>query len=370
MTPALRRWLSRALLATALVACVPPALAGWPPRWPLADGWELAPSASLQYDTLWGDGDVGLDHADGFRRQRVALTLQSPGGAKLRIDYDLASGSWADTALRLPLGDRDSLRIGQFKVPLGLETLTSHRAIGHLERSPMAAMVPPRRTGIDWLHARAAGTIAIAVVGDSLDGTSPGHALFARSTWQRGTDPDATRVHLGVAGGLDFPRGPLRLRGRPEISGALGTTLADSGAFADVDRIDRLGVEFAVDRGPWHLQGEHLALRARTPLGERDGDGSYLAFGWRPTGEARGYRDGVFDAVQPAHRFGALELVARVSRLQLDRVDGSRSDGHSASLGLNWYLNAHLRLQAQVADGDSADDSAGRSRALRLHWLF
>ena len=89
---------------------------------------------------------------------------------------------------------------------------------------------------------------------------------------------------------------------------------------------------------------------------------------WRPGGEARGYKDGLFNAPQATVGSGVFELVARVSWLSVDTANGGRDTGRSASLGGNWYINRHWRLQAQVSG--SPDDGTGRIWGLRLHHLF
>jgi phosphate-selective porin OprO/OprP len=346
------------------------ARADWPPRWSFADGWQLAASASWQYDALQADVNGPDLDRDGFRRQRTALTLTAPGGTSLKLDYDFASGTWSDLLLRIGLGDRGTLRLGQLKTPMGLEVLTSHRALNLLERSAVSALVPGRRLAVEWARASETGTFTVVALGDNVDDLATGHGLFARATRQIGSDPEAGRWHLGLAAGLEWPDGDVRLRGRPDVSG-LPLVLADSGVLDGVDRIARLGLETAWDRGPVSLQAEHVELRgARAGDPDIDGRGSYLTASWRPTGEARRYRAGVFDTVQPAGPRGALELVARVSRLDVDTDQNGRRDGRAYSMGLNWYLSSSLRLQAQVTEAEGDGTPVDRIHGVRVHYQF
>src|SRR5690606_14938303 len=193
--------------------------AGWPPAWSFGDGWKLTPSASIQYDALHADTGEGTLDADGFRRQRVAATLASSGGHSLKLDYDLAAGVWQDLFVRFDLGGAGAIRAGQIKTPIGLDVLTSHRALGFFERSPESALLPSRRLGLEWSRGTEAGTFTVAAIGDNIDRAARGHGLFARATRQIGSDPAAMRVHLGLGAGVEWPDSAPRFRGRPDVSG-------------------------------------------------------------------------------------------------------------------------------------------------------
>jgi phosphate-selective porin OprO/OprP len=349
-----------------------PAVAGadWPPRWTFSDDWQLGASASWQYDALQADvPGPDLDH-DGFRRQRTALTLTAPGGTSLKLDYDFASGTWSDLLLKFGLGTHGTLRVGQLKTPMSLEVMTSHRALNLLERSPMAALVPGRRLAVEWARVGEAGTFTLVALGDNVDDLARGHGAFARATRNLGEDSAGNRWHLGLAAGVEWADDAIRLRGRPDVSG-LPLVLVDSGLLDDVDRIDRVGLEGAWDRGPFSLQAEHVALRGnRSDADDVDGRGSYISGSWRPTGEARRYRGGVFDTLQPAGPRGALEVVARASWLDVDSAGGARRDGRALSVGFNWYLTGALRLQAQVTEADGDGTPVDRIHGLRVHYQF
>lgn len=354
-------------------AIFPAASANWPPRFDFGEGWALTPSASWQYEVLDTDGRDGDFDIHGFRRQRTALTLEAPNGFTARADYDFTAGTWADVFVRKDLGQGHTVRIGQIKTPMGLEVLTSHRALSHFERSPVATLVPGRRLGLEWARSANNGTLTIAAIGDNVDQLAMGYGLFGRTTRAFGTDAEHSRFHVGFSAGVEWPDHSQRFRARPDVSG-LPLAIADSGAFGDVDRLLRAGIEGAWDRGPVSVQAEHARLRGRRDDDDSDIDGhaGYLAATWRPTGEARRYKNGIFDTLQPNGRHGALELVARVSWLSVDAQNDTRQSGRSYSVGANWYFTGLLKLMAQVAQGDADDSQADDERVygLRLHYLF
>ena len=75
---------------------------------------------------------------------------------------------------------------------------------------------------------------------------------------------------------------------------------------------------------------------------------------WVLTGESRPYNAGAVANIKPAHDYGAVELLARYSRLDLD--DGSILGGrqHDLTLGANWYLTSHFKFQANYVKVDAS----------------
>ena len=81
--------------------------------------------------------------------------------------------------------------------------------------------------------------------------------------------------------------------------------------------------------------------------------------GWVLTGE-----DATFNGVTPRHPFdprnggwGALQLVARYAELDVDKAAfpvfanpaTSASEAHAWAIGLNWYLNSNIRVNASFS---------------------
>ncbi len=391
------------LLALALAAAHTPAHAAegttkataWPPKIAFADGTELSLGGNLQYDAnaFSGDGYNGaaLEDDDAWRRQELGVTLRRKGVYDLGVTYDFQAKSWNDVALRVETKalfghDLGKLRIGQMKVPLGFEGNTATRAVSFLEASlPTQAFYENRRSGIDWAFERERYLVNAGYFFESdLLGNNKGDTSAVRVAWTpRKAAGDV--LHLGVAASREQPDSEVnglgvtvhpsvRWRAKPEAA-LTAVRLVDSGTLTRVDHIDRTGLEVLWIRGPWSVQGEYLHQSTSRDLGlpSYSADGAYVFGSWFVTGESRGYSGGNVANPKPKAAHGAVELLARYSRIDLDSdgiAGGRQSDW---TLGANWYLTQYFKFQANYVKTDatrgafSADPSVFELRA-QLHF--
>ncbi len=391
------------LLALALAATHAPAhaaegttkAAAWPPKITFADGTQLSLGGNIQYDVnrFSGDGYNGaaLEDDDAWRRQELGFTLRRKGVYDLGLTYDFQAKSWNDVALRLEtkaLFGRDlgKVRIGQMKVPLGFEGNTATRATSFLEGSlPTQAFYENRRSGIDWAFERDRYLVNAGYFFESdLLGNNKGDTSALRAAWTpRKAAGDV--LHLGIATSREQPDSEVnglgvtvhpsvRWRAKPEAA-LTAVRLVDSGTLTRVDHIDRTGLELLWIRGPWSVQGEYLHQSTSRDLGlpSYSADGAYVFGSWFVTGESRGYSGGNVANPKPKAAHGAVELLARYSRIDLDSdgiAGGRQSDW---TLGANWYLTPYLKFQANYVKTDatrgafSADPSVFELRA-QLHF--
>jgi phosphate-selective porin OprO/OprP len=297
------------------------------------------------------DADAFDDDSD-FRRREVGVSLRRKGVYELAVQRDLESETWMDVTVKFDskglLGrDIGTLRIGQFKTPVGFDGVGSSRNTPFLESAlPVQVAYAGRRVGVEWALQRPAYLASVAWFdGNDLEGANEGSTLAGRAAWvPRNAAGDV--LHLGIAGSRERPdSGTLRMRARPEV-GLTDVRLVDTGTLAGVDAIRRAGLEGLWIRGPWSLQGELLDVRAQRNDGLADvsGSGGYVFGSWVVTGESRGY-NGYATNVAPAST-SALELLLRYSRLDLD--DGAVGGGRQSNwtIGANWYLGRNFKLQA------------------------
>ncbi|MEX0729954.1 MAG: OprO/OprP family phosphate-selective porin [Aquisalimonadaceae bacterium] len=262
--------------------------------------------------------------------------------------------------------------LGHFKVPFGLEQLTSSDSMTFVERSlPSEAFTPSRRIGLgletsggDWL---AQAMVFGQEVGAEVRNTDAdegmgigGRLVFSPSSGERG------QWHFGVAASTEQPASldlrQTRFRSYPE-SRPTGVRLVDTGNINNVRWITRLGLEAAWESGPYSAQWEYIQadLDRRSGSSDPGFNGWYLSGSWVLTGESRRYRDGRFRSVRPDGDSGAWELAARFSSIDLDDRGIQGGTEKNLALGVNWYLNDQLRFMLNAifidSEGPAGDDN-------------
>lgn len=339
-------------------------LGDWPTHHTFTDGTEAGVSALYQYDANDFSHDDGLlRDAHTNRRKYFGVYLKKKGVYDAKAEFDFQSKKWQDVFLRVQskaLFGRDAgaFRIGQSKTPVGFEGNTSSNAPTFIELAlPTQAVYENRRVGVDWTLSQPSWLAAVGYYGGDLQGDNDGHTLAGRLAWVPRHAPGDV-LHLGVTASRESPTSSVnglgltnvpsaRFRSTPE-AGLSPLYLVDSGTLKNVDQIDRNGFEALWIRGPWSVQGEYL--RANTSFGDGKPayriDGWYAFASWVATGESRPYKDGNVGNVVPTRPWGAVEFAARYSTVDLDGggIMGGRE--HDWTLGVNWYLGQHLKLQA------------------------
>ena len=96
---------------------------------------------------------------------------------------------------------------------------------------------------------------------------------------------------------------------------------------------------------------------------------------WIVTGESRRYNRavGAASGITPTHRYGAVELVARYSHIDLSdaAIDGGVLD--KMHFGVNWWTSRQWKVGVSYGDADlDRDNFRGNTRMLlcRLQWFY
>jgi phosphate-selective porin OprO/OprP len=352
----------RTLAAAAIAwSLAQPALAGdadsWPTSVELGNGVNAGVKGLLQYDLnrftddRLGDGSDRFDDAQTWRRQEFNLYIEKKGVFTVNAGYDFQANSWVDNYLGIDT-HAGRFRLGQFKTPVGWEDGNiSTGNVTFMERSlPEQAVYEGRRVGIDWVYQGIEHWLlqAGAFTRHDLNDDAAGRTFAGRAVYNP-VQEQGNVVHLGLSASRELRDDRTgRVRARPEVN-LTPVRLVDTGTLQGVDRLDRQGFEAAWIRGPVLLQGEYLAMQAIRPEQRDFHSHGYYVFGaWALTGESRDYKAGAVGGLKPRHDWGALELALRYATLDLD--DGAVMGGreHDWTLGLNWYINSHFKLQANV----------------------
>jgi phosphate-selective porin OprO/OprP len=346
------------------------------------------------------DGSIKNEGGTDFRRLRLTgeSTLYGVYKGKIEIDFrtnrnagDASSVVVRDAYLtRTGLGPGD-LTVGQLKVPMGLEELTSSNYITFIERSlPVSAVAPTHRRGIAYSGTRENLGYAVMAYGegvrDNATNVSEGVGLGGRITYT--PLKDKTQVlHLGLSAANEFDVERFQdVRTRYEANLADEVTIVDvpnapglpagSTGLVDVDSIKRYGVEAAYVSGPLSLQAEYLQAKVESALaGDPEFGGYYVMASYFLTGESRPYRasNGTFDRIKPNSKSGAWEVAARLSNLDGESDTLAKREIENVTLGVNYYLNPQMRIMANLIKSDvdaGASQGDPKTLAFRVQYDF
>ena len=169
----------------------------------------------------------------------------------------------------------------------------------------------------------------------------------------------ARLLHLGLSANLLYSSSrAVRYRSRPESH--LAPHVVDTGDI-EADEALVVGAEAAWVTGPFSLQGEYLHSWVREQDGAVPGfDGVYGSASWLLTGESRRYdrTEGMFGRVFPKRNFafgqggwGAWEVAARYSFVNLDAGDVHGGRLSMLMVGVNWYVHPHVKWRFDYGSG-------------------
>lgn len=361
---------------------------------PAADGIELRFKGLVQADGRVYLGDDAIPQNDTFLLRRVEPTLEGSWGPLLgfRLQAQLAgdTATLNDAYVDLRFDPRATLRIGKFKAPVGLEQLQSSSGLAAIERGLPTELAPGRDYGVQLQGESGGGTLNYAVgvfngTPDGRDGASSNpdneFEYAGRVFWEPFKD-DANAwsgLGFGIAASVGDKSGSgdgvlprYRTPGQVKFFNYGSDVVADG-------RHRRWSPQGYYYAGPFGLLAEYivsaqelrLASGANAGLRRDIGNDAYgVTASVVLTGEDASYKG----VARPDHPFtigaagwGALELVARYGRLEIDDAvfpwfaDPARSAAQASSwgLGLNWYLTSHFKLVANYTQTTFEGGAAG-----------
>lgn len=356
------------------------------------------------------DGRFYLDDSEGrgtdaflLRRVRpiVEATMYRIFDVRIMPDFGGGATTLQDAYIEARVSPGVRVRAGKFKAPVGFERLASATEMVFVERAFPTALVPNRDVGVmihgdlqDGGLTYAAGLFDGTPDGGSVDtDTQDGKDLAGRlflQPFRTRRDHPLQGLGVGVSGSYGVQRGTsAAASGLPTVrtpgqstffayrgdDPVLGAVIADGSH----SRVSTHGHFYIASFG---LLAEHVLSRQEVRRGVTaatlDHTAWQIAGSWVLTGETPSAR-----AVTPrtpfdrsAGTWGALELAARYSAITFDRATfplfanpstASRAAGAWAA-GVNWYLNAGVKLQAGLER--TTFTAAGASRREAENTLF
>lgn len=311
------------------------------------------------------------------RRARLELGGLVLKDWRFRVDYELSSlGQGFKNAWVSYSGiDGTEFRGGNFIAPFSMEDLESSNSVPAMERSLAEALAPGFLVGgsaavYDKHWSLTGGYFFNPISQDPVVNNDSGESIIARGTLAPLNSSSQT-LHFGAA----VERRQLdaavstRVRTYPE-SGIADARLIDTGVLAGVDSFVNLGAEAAYRYRNLMLRGQYIVRNNDAPLlGDPKFKGGYAEASWVLTGERRGYseKSGVFSSVRPKSKFGAIELVGRVSMLDLNDglVAGGKETDYLA--GVNWYFTRNFRILGNYVHAKASPNSSALNESTNIY---
>jgi phosphate-selective porin OprO/OprP len=336
-----------------------------------------------------GDGEKPdkLQSGVEFRRTRLALEGRIYEKMEFEITYDFSDSEVEAkdvflAFLEVPL--LGTVRIGHQHEPFSrVQGSSGNRPF--MEEGLQDSLAPDRNTGVRFIRGLRDERMVLSAgayydtddTGASVEENA--YDLAARVCGLPWEDRESGRLlHLGAAylyrrppdDAFDFGARPdahlaETLIGRSDIP-------ADAGHFSNG--------EAALVAGPLTAFGEYIQADVDIAAGSNARlDGYSVAAAWLLTGETRGYdrEEGKLGGVKPRRNFrdgaggwGAWEILARVSGLDLN--DGAVREGRMIdyTAGLNWYLNPNVKWMFKYVFADADDLGETQIAQSRLQLSF
>lgn len=305
------------------------------------------------------DGGTNTDDEE-VRRARLELAVRFGDNWRLRVDREFTNGgAWRNLWLGYA-GEDFNIKAGNFIAPFSMEDVGSSNDTMFMERSLVQALAPGFGVGVGGSYEGRHFSIAGGYFGDAIDvedniQAEKGDGVAVRATWSP-VERRSNTFHLGL--GLErreFGNGDVRrISTGPEAS--LAPTILSTGSIANPDTSTGYNLEAAYSVGPVLLQGQFVSTELQRSVGADLGfDGYYAQTGWIITGERHEYGDatGVFRGPRPRNAWGALELAARYSSLDLSEAGAPNSgEADDVTAGVNWYIGRNFRLAANYVHSE------------------
>jgi phosphate-selective porin OprO/OprP len=278
------------------------------------------------------------------------------------------------------------VRAGKFKPPVGLERLQSATDILFIERAFPTALVPNRDMGVQISGDLAGGSVNWAA--GYFNGVPDGGSSDVDVEDRKDT---AARIFFTPLKGLGFGISATQGRQTGTLSAPGLASYRTSGqqtffsyrtdgtaagtVTAAGDRT-RLAPQAYFYAGPFGLLTEYVTSSQEVRRGDVVKDlenkawqvaASWVIAGGEPTYKAVSPKQ-PFDL--EAHTWGAFELAARISRLEVDAAAfplfanpaSSASSAELLGIGFNWYLNRNLRVALNYEKTEFEGGAAGGDR--------
>lgn len=340
----------------------------------------------------WADG---ISNDFSIRRARFAVKAQINKDWYGEVDMDMANGVFElkDAIIRYIGLENWQFQMGSFKEIFSLQRNNSSRYLQFIER-PMvcSALAPSRHLGLNANYYNKGVFLNLGIMGQEIEGEETrsfveesskakgpdnGLTYTFKAVYQPGWNKTDWGMHIGAAASYRNPKTSDETFGKMRYSTRNSTSInrkkyIDTGDF-DFDHYIRYTAELA---GYWKgFRGEAVYMGNTTYLPDNAGtkmfsgwyvQGGYLLFGGQQRYDGAGAK---FTRVKRGQKWGDVELCGRVEFIDLNAdkalaADDQKIMGGSAmayALGLNYYINDHVKIQLNYQYNDNDRFASGKN---------
>lgn len=358
-----------------------------------SDAFRLVLGAVLQADYRHYGEDERADDRFDIRRARLSVAGGIGAHLRYRFEYEFQGNetqNLTDAYGELTTGAPWALiRVGQFKVPFGLEWQTRDRDLPFAERSTAVDLGPGRDVGL-MVHGGVGDELlhyGLGVFnGDGRDGSTRGNqedgpevvgrVVFAPLAPLAGAAGDLRVGLAGTFGRIDLSDVDLEVKSVGMVGTGRNLYVLNRnskfGVLQDADSRYRVGLEAAWALGSAALFGEYVHLRytGLKPVGQaaRDADfrSWYVAGLWALAAEPVSLHGAVLQPFRPKRTagnggWGALVLAARLGRFEGDgdwivedaHVSVEEATAYTAAVA--WIPRPEIRVSVDYTASDFSD---------------
>jgi len=316
----------------------------------------------------------------------------------VRPDFGIGGPEIDDAYLEARFAPEARLRMGRFKVPIGLENLQSTPGLMHVERGFPTDLVPGRDVGVMVSGEVVENTLhyAVGLFNGAPGSTEPGEDVDDGKegagrvfvTPFGNTDGPLSGLGIGVGGSIGSVTGTSSTPAltRPQTTGRQTFFRFAPGTHADGQRW-RVAPQARLFHGPLELLGEFTVTSEEVRRGPLEGTLTHHA--WQVSGSVvvtgEDARDGSVVPDDPFGRTrgrGAVEVGARVHGVSLDDdafptfapAGGSASDAVAWGLTVSWYPNSIVRMmlgfERTTFDGANGTPDPGAENMILARMQF
>jgi phosphate-selective porin OprO/OprP len=317
---------------------------------------------------LFSDAKVNDEHngvAMNDTRLGVLANFDEKFSAKIEICYASKAISFRDLWIGYKLNDNSSLTVGNHFQPYGAKPLgLSYKFVE--DASADLAFCPARKIGLSYAYTSdpfnfTAGLFSDGNV-DNGKNIDKGWSLAAKAIYRPIID-ESTVLHIGVA--------PMYVQSPNTVSfaGQIPTTVVTNGLIStgalDPKNYLRMEAEAIFISGKIYVEGHYMAAAVNKFDVLKDSvtttentylDGFYAQASYMIIGDKQNYNKKTGLAANASPK--SLEVLARVSHVNLDGDNVMKGKQTDFTLGANYFFNKNLNLKlnyiyASVKDGDN-----------------